>query len=202
MKVGTKSVLFGAHCFFIHPWFVALAWWKLYGFPFDPRLWVAFFVHDLGYWGKPNMDGMEGESHPEFGANVMHLLFDRSIFGREYANLLASEFDMPFYDTKWRDFTYYHSRFLAKRDGRSFSRLCVADKLAFTLEPWWFYLPRVKLTGEIDEYVELAAAQRCGRGKYADDSVGSSESALTHRGWFESLSIYMRQWVEEHKFDT
>jgi hypothetical protein len=22
-----------AHCFFLHTWFVALAWWKLYGFP-------------------------------------------------------------------------------------------------------------------------------------------------------------------------
>lgn len=35
MKIGTKSVLYGAHCFIIHPWFVALAWWKLYGFPWD-----------------------------------------------------------------------------------------------------------------------------------------------------------------------
>jgi len=41
-------------------WFVAWGWWTLYGFPFDPRLWVAFFVHDLGYIGKPNMDGPEG----------------------------------------------------------------------------------------------------------------------------------------------
>jgi hypothetical protein len=30
MKVGTKSVLFGAHQFATHPWFVAAAWWKLY----------------------------------------------------------------------------------------------------------------------------------------------------------------------------
>ena len=67
MKVGTKSVLFGAHQFLIHPPFVALAWWKLYGFPFDPRLWVAFYVHDIGYLGKPNMDGSEGESHVELG---------------------------------------------------------------------------------------------------------------------------------------
>lgn len=33
MKVGTKSVLFGAHCFFIHPVFVAIAWIKLFGWP-------------------------------------------------------------------------------------------------------------------------------------------------------------------------
>ena len=65
MRIGTKSILFGAHCFFLHPWFVALGWWKLYGFPFDPRLWVAFAVHDFGYIGKPNMDGKEGETHVE-----------------------------------------------------------------------------------------------------------------------------------------
>lgn len=52
LPVGTKSVLFGAHCFLIHPLFVAAAWTKLYGFPRDIRLWAAFFVHDLGYWGK------------------------------------------------------------------------------------------------------------------------------------------------------
>jgi hypothetical protein len=78
MKIGTKSVLFGAHQFLIHPWFVAAAWWKLYGFPWDPRLWVAFILHDLGYWGKPNMDGPEGETHVEWAANVMGYLFDRN----------------------------------------------------------------------------------------------------------------------------
>lgn len=76
MRVGTKSVLFGAHCLLIHPWFVALAWWKLYGFPVDLRLWVAFFVHDLGYWGMPNMDGLEGERHPELGARLMRVFDD------------------------------------------------------------------------------------------------------------------------------
>ena len=75
MKLGTKSVLFGVHCFFLHPWFVAVAWWKLYGFPWDPHLWVAFAVHDLGYLGKPNMDGMEGETHVELGARIMAFLF-------------------------------------------------------------------------------------------------------------------------------
>jgi hypothetical protein len=71
MKIGTKSVLFGAHCFFLHPWFVALGWWKLYGFPLDLRLWFAFFLHDIGYLGKTNMDGPEGERHVEVGAQIM-----------------------------------------------------------------------------------------------------------------------------------
>ena len=30
MRIGTKSVLFGAHCFLLHPWFVAWGWMDLY----------------------------------------------------------------------------------------------------------------------------------------------------------------------------
>ena len=45
LRVGTKSVLWGAHQFLLHPLFVAWAWWRLYGVPWDPRLWVAFVVH-------------------------------------------------------------------------------------------------------------------------------------------------------------
>ncbi|MFP3947126.1 MAG: hypothetical protein ACLFWG_00215 [Longimicrobiales bacterium] len=82
MRVGTRSVLFGVHAFWMHPFFVARAWWKLYGFPWDPRLWVAFFVHDLGYWGKPNMDGPEGERHPELGATLVARWFDPQPLGR------------------------------------------------------------------------------------------------------------------------
>ena len=55
MRVGTKSVMFGVHSIFVHPFFVAWAWARLYGFPWDPRLWLAFLVHDVGYVGKPNM---------------------------------------------------------------------------------------------------------------------------------------------------
>lgn len=77
MKIGIKSVLFGAHCFFLHPFFVFAGWWKVYGFPYDPRLWVAFIVHDIGYLGKPNMDGDEGELHPYLGAKIMVFLFGK-----------------------------------------------------------------------------------------------------------------------------
>ena len=133
MKIGTRSVLYGAHQFAIHPWFVALAWWKLYGFPWDPRLWVAFFVHDLGYLGKPNMDGPEGERHVELGAWIM------GAFGQEWARL-----------------SLYHSRYYAKKEGMPFSRLCVADKLAIALTPAWLYLPMVTATGEVHEYLKNA----------------------------------------------
>ena len=76
MRVGTKSVLFGVHAVWIHPFFVAWAWWKLFGFPWDFRLWVAFFVHDAGYLFKPNMEGFEGQRHVLLGGRIMGWLFD------------------------------------------------------------------------------------------------------------------------------
>ena len=130
LSVGTRSVLFGAHQFAIHPWFVAAAWWRLYGFPWDPRLWVAFFVHDLGYVGKPDIDGAEGETHPELGARIMGRLFGAG----------------------WGDFCLLHSRFYARRRGRPYSRLCAADKLATAMTWLWLYLPMVRLTAELAEY--------------------------------------------------
>ena len=175
MKVGTKSVLFGAHCFLIHPFFVAWAWTLLYGFPFDPRLYFAFFVHDLGYWGKPNMDGPEGETHVEFGAKIM------SIFGK-----------------RWANFSRYHSRFYAKKDGVQFSRLCVADKLAVCLEPHWLYLPRVNWSGEIHEYMKLS-----GDRKYKGEPVNKYESmkltTKSQKDWFLAMTGYLRRWVNEHR---
>jgi hypothetical protein len=78
MNIGTRSVLYGAHCAVIHPWFLAAAWWKLYGFPWDVRLWAAFWLHDIGYFSKRDMDGSEGETHVELGARVMSLLFGKS----------------------------------------------------------------------------------------------------------------------------
>lgn len=137
MKIGTKSILFGVHCFPIHGWIVALAWWRLYGFPLDPRLWIAFFIHDIGYWGKPNMDGPEGETHVELGARIMGFLFGKC----------------------WFDFSLFHSRFYAKKYSQPYSRLCVADKLAIAFNPQWLYLLQSTLTGEIDEYMQGKAAR-------------------------------------------
>ncbi len=168
MKIGTKSVLFGAHCFLLHPWFVAYAWYKLYGFPFDPRLWFAFFLHDLGYIGKPNMDGKEGEEHPYWGACAMGFLFGK----------------------KWFDFTLHHSRYLAKKNGGQYSKLCVADKYSFCFTPSWLYLPMVTATGEINEYLKMA--QR-------SESDHWKPTGFDKKHWHSQLCIYMKKWVEEHK---
>ena len=201
MKIGTKSVLFGAHCFFIHPFFVALAWWKLFDFPWDPRLWVAFFVHDLGYWGKPNMDGEEGERHPEWGARVMTLLFDRRTFPGHARQIAPDGSSTPWLGP-WGRFTYFHSRFLAKRFAAPFSRLCVADKLAVALEPAWLYLPRVIATGEIREYMSLAGVMNP-TSKYAGEPKTKYEhmqlDLSSRRAWFANMVEYMTAWVEEHR---
>lgn len=130
MNLGTRSLLCGAHQFVLHPLFLVIAWTMLYGLPCDPRLWIAFFVHDLGYFGLPNMDGPEGKRHVERGARIM------SIFGKE-----------------WADFTRFHSRSYAALNGAQPSRLCAADKLATCLVPAWLYLLTVNLSGEITEYM-------------------------------------------------
>jgi hypothetical protein len=177
MRVGTKSVLFGAHQFLIHPWFVAAGWWKLYGFPWDPRLWAAFFVHDLGYLGKPNMDGSEGEAHVELGARIMGLLFGDG----------------------WANFARYHSRFYARRDGVPFSRLCVADKAAIYLTPAWLYLPMANWSGEISEYMQLAGTRYLIGEPYTKYETMQLRQAESQRVWFEGMTGYVRRWVKEHR---
>jgi hypothetical protein len=201
MRIGTKSVLFGAHQFLIHPCFVAWAWWKLYGWSvvehwssvrgLDPgerspltkpvrtslrdwRLWLAFFVHDLGYLGKPNMDGPEGERHPELGARI---LFRATGL------------------TPWSHFVLYHSRFYAKQHGAPVSPLCIADKLATPLMPAWLYLPLARATGEIREYMAKSAHMNETGGKYA----GFNLSLDDERQWHADMCAYMRRWVEEHR---
>ena len=175
MRVGTKSVLIGAHCFLIHPFFVAAAWWKLYGFSWDPRLWAAFFLHDLGYLGKPNMDSIEGERHVLLGGRIMGCLFG----------------------AKWRDFTLCHSRHWAKRLGTSYSTLCLADKLAFVMTPAWLYLPMARASGELAEYMRVASARQSG-GNFSNFEM----SLLKYRDpevWLEGLKSYTRRWIEKHR---
>jgi hypothetical protein len=179
MKVGTKSVLWGVHCFFIHPFFVAWGWATLYGFPTDPRLWVAFFVHDLGYLQKSDMDGPEGETHVELGARLMERWFGPT----------------------WGDFCRYHSRFYSKRDGRAPSRLCFADKMVPSLEPWWLYLPRAWASGELWEYLARAAGRD--GGKYANEPNSPQVQALLSgtrwRDWYNGMALFSKEYALAHK---
>jgi hypothetical protein len=176
MTIGTRSVLYGAHCAVLHPWFLAVAWSRLYGFPWDVRLWASFWLHDIGYISKPNMDGSEGETHVELGARIMGLLFGES----------------------WAAFTAAHSRYWAKRNGRQFSRLCVADKLAFVLTPAWLYLPMTRATGELSEYM-LRAKERQAGSEHFTDYESTRLNSADAREWLEGLKSYTRRWIEEHR---
>lgn len=200
MKIGTKSLLFGVHQFLLHPLVVAWAWFRLYGLRpqligteipgppgvqcwppaevrasiLHPRMWLAFFVHDLGYWGKPNMDGPEGEEHPRVGARFM-----LAITG----------------SFAWHDFVLYHSRFFAKRHGVKPSTLCIADKLSICLPPRWLYLLLGGLTGEVAEYMAKSDRNNATGSKYAHmhPSLGDRWQ------WHADMVAYVRRWVEEHR---
>jgi hypothetical protein len=189
VKIGTRSVLFGAHAFWLHPFILAEAWRRLFGFPWDPRLWVLFFVHDLGYLGKPNMDGPEGETHVELGARIMTALFDGTRYvlrveDRPPRFLILGDFGL---------LSLLHSRFYAKRLGMRPSKLCLADKLAICLTPAWLYLPMTRLTGELSEYMSRSE-QKEGQ-KYATMVIYSSDE----RQWYENMRGYVGRWVEAHK---
>ena len=134
MKRGTASLLFGVHQFLLHPLTVFFAWVWLYRQLPTWREAVCIVIHDWGYWGRSNMDGAEGELHPELGARIAGRLF-----GQEY-----------------HDLCLLHSRHYARRVGKEPSRLCWADKMSILCEPWWLYLPRAWASGELYEYRAIA----------------------------------------------
>lgn len=156
MNIGTKSVLFGVHQFLLHPIIVARAWWLLYREWPALHEWCAIVTHDIGYFGQPNMDGPEGERHPEIVASWW-----RRHFG-EFGERVARE-------------VLGHSRFHAKANGLPLSRLFYPDKMATALYPRWLYLLLANLSGEIHEYMALCH----GDGKYADDQ----KAALSQTHW-------------------
>lgn len=176
MCVGTKSILFGVHNFVIHPVSVALAWWKLYGFPWDPRLWCAFIVHDLGYWGRSAMESAESETHVELGARIMTWLFG----------------------PRWGEFCATHSRCFARARGLPVSQLCVADKLAFVLTPPWLYLPLARGTGELQEYIAKSRERRAASMTFTAEEWTQIDSE-DPRLWLEGLKDYTRRWIDAQR---
>lgn len=134
MKIGTKSILFGTHQFILHPFFVLCAWLILYKkFPKFHEL-AAIITHDLGYLGLPNMDGTEGEQHPEIMANWFTNNYNCKMIANEILG---------------------HSRFYARKNNIPLSKLFKADKLSIVLYPHWLYLLLANLSGEIHEYMKL-----------------------------------------------
>lgn len=212
LPVGTKSVLAGAHCCLIHPWLVALAWFKLYGFRLitcpstgvrtsliDPRLWLCFIVHDLGYWRSANMDGEEGERHPEVGARIVGKLFDAK-GSEEVAWIEVGHCRRPIKrcippNSAWHDFLLLHSRWFAKKLDRKPSAFCMADKLAIALTPGWLYVPMARLSEEIEEY--RSRETRPDTSKGWDDWYANHNA--TDYQWFKKVQAWVITYVAEHK---
>jgi hypothetical protein len=113
------------------------------------------------------MDGEEGETHPEFGARII-----RRLFGDE-----------------WGDFCLYHSRHYAKRDGKNFSQICVADKFVPFVMPKWLYLGLAQSTGEIVEY----RTPKLGREE--TEWIGLTRDAQSDSQWYDYYNQYMGRWV-------
>jgi len=168
MKIGTRSVLFGVHQFLWHPLTVVLAWRKLYGcWPRREEL-VAIAMHDVGYWGCPNIDGPEGRLHPERGAR--------------WTSRVARWFG---WDGDWGCvLALFHSREYAKRHGGGqVSTLCWPDKYSVTFEPKWFFLLRANLSGEIAEFKANAVR------------AGHLPAGVTDSQWFDWYVARVNQQV-------
>jgi hypothetical protein len=160
MKIGTKSLLFGAHQFLVHPATVFLA-----AVVMEKRIpnWkecTCIFIHDWGYWGCPNMEGVEGQKHPEYAANLARKYLDVN------DDTIAPK------DT-YHNLCLYHSRSYSAHWCTFPSKLCWWDKLCVKFDPWWFYLPRVYLSGEIHEYRKEA------------ENAGLITKSMTDREWYE-----------------
>lgn len=172
MQIGTRSLLFGAHQFLLHPLVLAYSWWRLFGFQtvrdgyvathlLDWRLWLCFLVHDWGYFGCPEMDGPVGEAHPFAGARLVSRLLDRDrqrFYRCLYRSAESRAGCLPAHQAlawlgPWGLFCVTHSRFLAQRLGRPTSALCAADKYAIGVLPAWAYLPLAWASGELAGYV-------------------------------------------------
>jgi hypothetical protein len=96
---------------------------------------MAILLHDCCYVGSPDMDGEFGEQHPVRSAALLLKIFGTSEGSIEAADEILG-----------------HSRRLCARWGIGPSKLCAADKMALAFECRWFYLLRVRLSGEIEEY--------------------------------------------------
>lgn len=179
MKIGMKSLIGGAHCAFLHPFFVGCGWTRRYGPPWDPRLWFAFALHDVGYALCDEMDGEIGEQHVVLGARIMGRLFG----------------------PRWESECYRHSRYWCRRMGLPISRLCLADKLAFALTPAWLYLPMAGWTGELTEYMERSRQRQAGDNSFTEAELIDINSGDSAR-WLRGLQAYTLRWVEQHETDA
>jgi hypothetical protein len=97
---------------------------------------------------------------------------------------------------KWFEFTLYHSRYYAKKHGVTPSKLCAADKLAYTLTPWWIFIPMTRLTGELSGYMELSK-DRAAAGEPVFTPARNSHDP--QKRWYFQIQEYSERWAMAFK---
>jgi hypothetical protein len=103
----------------------------------------------------------DGKRHPELGAKIAGRLLGPG----------------------WIPFCLYHSRSYARMHGTTPSKLCYADKASILFDPRPWYLLRATLTGEINEYRQVA------------DRSGFIPALASHSAWLRKLREHERQTV-------
>lgn len=166
----------------------------LYGPVRDPRLYLTFWLHDLGVLFAADV---EGERHGELGARIVTLVCDppatRQPVRTPWGTLSLGA---------WGRFTLLHSRAYARHLGVSPSRLCAADQLAIAFER--LYVTRVLASGEI--WASLACAQA---GQSAEvtlhldhpDIAARRQTPLTRsvvEAWAFATKRAMTRWAQQH----
>lgn len=142
MRLGTKTMLFGVHQLFVHPFLVTISWILLYkSLPSYKEL-FCIFIHDWGYFGKKDLKGADGDTHPELGANIAGKLLGK----------------------KWGDFILGHSTFYAARKEIGVSKLMAPDKYWHCIVPYWLYALLSIPTGEMKHYRKLNHARQVANG--------------------------------------
>jgi hypothetical protein len=156
MKIGTKSLLFGVHQVFWHPITVGRAWRRIYGRWPTVSEWLCIAVHDLGYWGCADIDGPEGKHHPERGAQMALSLvyWYKRVQGNSKLDSIKAG---------WWAYCLVrgHSKSYCELLGCDTSPLYLPDKVSILFDPFWFYLFRAQITGEITEYKRNSESHFC-----------------------------------------
>jgi hypothetical protein len=99
---------------------------------------------------------------------------------------------------RWGGLSLYHSRYLSKSLGHKPSPLCMADKLAIALTPAWLYLPMVRATGEIHEYMAHAKHRIVGNERVSEDEKRRLVSG-DQQAWYSGVRDYCERWAMAHK---
>ena len=149
-REGLISYLFGCHQFFLHPFFVLIAWRQRFGFWPKPWEAVCIFLHDIGIVGKNYLSDHKA-GHWKLGARLA-----RRLFGMKGWDLCAGH---------------------TTESGRPLSKLFWADKGSRLLEPellqWCHYFVERFGVHQAAKPKQWKAAVR--RNLERDDPLGSHD---------------------------